>query len=104
MAYSVSQRRHEIGVRMALGASQASVVGLTLKRAFWLTAIGIVIGAVPAVGLAGVIRTVLFGVVSAQPAMYAGIVALLAVTTAVAGLVPARQASRVDPATALRRE
>jgi ABC-type antimicrobial peptide transport system permease subunit len=104
MAYSVSQRRHEFGVRMALGASQATVVGQTVRRACWLAAAGVVIGLVPAWLLTGVLRGVLFNVVPVRPALFAGTVLALVGVALVASLVPARQASRVDPAVALRAE
>ena len=104
MAYHVSQRRHEIGVRMALGASQAAVVRQTVRRAGWLALTGIVIGIVPAYLLTGVIRGVLFNVVAAKPEHFIGIVATLIAIALAASIVPARQASKVDPAVALRSE
>jgi putative ABC transport system permease protein len=104
MAYSVSQRRHEFGVRMALGASQAAVVGQTVRRACWLAGAGVIIGLVPAWLLTGVLRGVLFNVVPVRPVLFAGTVLALVGVALVASLVPARQASRVDPAVALRSE
>ena len=104
MAYHVSQRRHEIGVRMALGASQAAVVRQTVRRAGWLAVAGIVIGIVPAYLLTGVIRGVLFNVVAVKPEHFIGIVATLIAIALAASVVPARQASKVDPAVALRQE
>jgi putative ABC transport system permease protein len=104
MAYHVSQRRHEIGVRMALGASQGTVVRQTVRRAWWLASLGIVIGLVPAYLLTGVLRGVLFNVVSLQPGHFGAIVLGLVGIAIVASLIPARQASRVDPAVALRSE
>ena len=71
MAYHVSQRRHEIGVRMALGASQATVVRHTVRRAWWLACAGVVIGLVPAYLLTGVLSSVLFNVVSVRPGLFA---------------------------------
>ena len=104
MAYHVSQRRHEIGVRMALGASQGAVVRHTIRRAWWLASAGVVIGLVPAYLLTGVLRGVLFNVVSIQPdSSPPSCVALVGIAV-VASLIPARQAARVDPAVALRSE
>ncbi|HYN10179.1 MAG TPA: ABC transporter permease [Vicinamibacterales bacterium] len=104
MAYHVSQRRHEIGVRMALGASRATVIRQTIRRAWWLACVGVVIGLVPAWLLTGVLRGVLFNVVSVRPELFGAIVVALIGIAVVASLVPARQASRVDPAVALRSE
>ena len=104
MAYHVSQRRHEIGVRMALGASQGTVVRHTVRRAGWLASVGIVIGLVPAYLLTGVLRGILFNVVPVQPGQFGAIVLGLVGIAIVASLIPARQASRVDPAVALRSE
>jgi putative ABC transport system permease protein len=104
MAYHVSQRRHEFGVRMALGASQVAVVGQTVRRAWWLACAGVIIGLVPAWLLAGVLRGVLFNVVPLRPALFVATVFALVGIAVVASLVPARQASKVDPAVALRSE
>ena len=104
MAYHVSQRRHEFGVRMALGASQVAVVSQTVWRACWLGCAGVIIGLVPAWLLTGVLRGVLFNVVPIRPVLFAGTIVALVGITVVASLVPARQASKVDPAVALRSE
>jgi putative ABC transport system permease protein len=104
MAYHVSQRRHEIGVRMALGASQVTVIRHTIRRACWLACAGVVIGLVPAWLLTGVVRGVLFNVVAVRLELFGAIVVALIGIAVVASLVPARQASRVDPAVALRSE
>jgi ABC-type antimicrobial peptide transport system permease subunit len=102
MAYHVTQRRHEFGVRMALGATFTSVAGLTLRRAGLLAAIGIGIGLLPALLIANVVRSVMFGVVAATPALYVAVVAGILGIAFVASVAPARQAARVDPVTALR--
>jgi putative ABC transport system permease protein len=104
MAYHVSQRRHEFGVRMALGASQTAVVRQTVRRAWWLGCTGVIIGLVPAWLLTGVLRDVLFNVVPVRPVLFAGTIVALIGIAVVASLVPARQASKVDPAVALRTE
>ena len=102
MSYQVRQRRHEIGVRMALGASRRGVVRMTIRRASWLAGIGVAVGLVPAILLSGVIRNVMFGVVTPGPALYAVIVIAIVGIAMLASLIPARQASQVDPALALR--
>jgi putative ABC transport system permease protein len=104
MSYYVSQRRQEIGVRLALGASHASVVGLTVGAAGRLAAIGLVLGLALAIALARAMEGALFGTVTAEPSLFIAIAAMLAATALVASLVPARQAAAVDPALALRSE
>jgi len=101
MAYHVAQRRHEIGVRMALGASQITVIGQTVRRACWLAGAGVLIGLVPAWLVRGLLRNIFFNV-SAQPELYGAIVLALVAIAIVASIVPARQASKVDPAVTLR--
>jgi len=104
MSYQVSQRRHEFGVRMALGASRGGVVRLTIRRAWWLAVAGVGVGLVPAVLLSGVIRSVMFGVVAPGLPLYVGIVVTVVMIALAASIIPARQASRVDPVVALRAE
>jgi ABC-type antimicrobial peptide transport system permease subunit len=101
MAYHVAQRRHEIGVRMALGASQITVIGQTVRRACWLAGAGVLIGLVPAWLVRGLLRNIFFNV-SAQPELYGAIVLALVAIAIIASIVPARQASKVDPAVTLR--
>jgi putative ABC transport system permease protein len=103
-AFSVGQRRHEIGVRMALGATARDVVGLIAGRTFRLIGIGACVGSVVgwAIGLG--MRNVLFGVDAADPATYAGVLALVATCGAIATLVPAYRAIAIDPMTVLKRE
>ena len=104
MSYQVLQRRHEIGVRMALGASRGGVLRLTVKRASWLAFAGVGLGLVPAILLSGVIRNVMFGVVTPGVALYAVTVVAVVGIAMLASLIPARQAAHVDPALALRGE
>jgi macrolide transport system ATP-binding/permease protein len=104
VAYSVSQRTREIGVRMALGAQRGSVYGLILKEAGWLTALGIVIGLACSVAAATLIRGLLFGVHSWDVPTLAGVAAVLAVSALVASYIPARRAASVNPVEALRAE
>jgi len=102
MAHYVAQRRHEIGVRMALGATTRNVLELTVGQGLRLAGIGIVIGLGLSVALARVIESMLFGVVAIEPALFAAITTALTLVAILATLLPARHAVQVDPATALR--
>jgi putative ABC transport system permease protein len=104
MAYSVNQRTREIGVRMALGATTREVLGMTLRDAMSLAAIGIAVGLVLAFGLGKLLAANLFGVVQLDAVTFVGVAGVLASVAFVAGSVPARRAMRVDPVTALRAE
>ena len=102
MAYLVAQRTHEIGVRMALGASPASVLTLVLRQAGVMTLVGIAIGLAGAAGLSRFIAGLLFGVSATDPSVYAGVSIVLAVVALLASAIPSSRATRVDPITALR--
>ncbi len=104
IAYSVSQRTREIGVRIALGAERASVYRLILKEAGWLAALGIALGGVGAVGAATLARKMLFGVNSWDGETLVAVAAVLAIAAAAASFVPARRAASVNPVAALRSE
>jgi predicted permease len=103
-SYVVAQRRHEIGLRMALGASPSRVLREVLGQGMRLTAIGIVIGLTGAAAIASLLKSVLVGVSATDPAMLAGVALLLAFVAAIACYIPARKATRIDPALALRQE
>lgn len=104
LAYSVAQRRHEFGIRAALGASIDQLVNLVVLDGARLVAFGVVTGlAVSAVAVRWV-APLLFGVEPRDPAVYSAIIAGAAVATVAASLVPARRAARTDPMTALRAE
>jgi ABC-type antimicrobial peptide transport system permease subunit len=104
MAYSVSQRTREIGIRMALGAASDRVLRLVVGRALALTGIAIVLGAIGAGALARLLGTLLFGVGPADPATFAAAAVTLAVVGVLAAYVPARRAARIDPVRALAEE
>ncbi len=104
IAYTVTQRTQEIGVRMALGADPGAVVRLIAAEGIRLTAAGLVTGTVAAVIVSGAMRSLLFEVSPADPTTYAVVLAMFAATACVALIVPSRRALRVDPLIALRAE
>jgi macrolide transport system ATP-binding/permease protein len=104
IAYSVSQRTREIGVRMALGAQRSSVYQLIMKEAGWLVGAGIGAGLACSVGAATLIRGLLFGIRSWDAATLATVSAVLAISALLASFIPARRAAQVDPMVALRYE
>ena len=104
LAYSVSQRTREIGIRMALGAEKQNVLRLILSQGMVLTAIGIVAGLAGAFAVTRYLESMLFGLTALDPTTFVGVTALLIVTAATACYVPARRATKVDPIVALRYE
>ena len=101
-SYYVTQRTHEIGVRMALGAQIGDVLKLILRRAMLLAAIGIGIGVAGAVAMTRYMTTLLFGVKPIDVVTFIGVAVVLGIVVLVACLVPARRAAKIDPLQALR--
>jgi len=104
LAYLVARRTNEIGVRIALGARPGQVERLVVGNALRLAGIGLVLGLVGAIACARVLRGLLYGVAPWDPMAYLLAVLVLAATALVAAWIPARRASRIDPALALRLE
>ncbi len=102
MAYSVSRRRAEIGIRMALGAAPAGVVWIVLRRVAVLVAIGVLFGAAASLWLSRFVAPLLFGLAPRDPMTLAGAIVVLAAVGTLAGWLPARRAARIDPARVLR--
>ncbi len=104
MAYAVSQRNSEIGVRMAMGALPGQVQGMIVAQGLRLTAIGVGLGIVGAVFVARAMQSLLFETLPLDPIIYLAIAALLAAIAALACWVPGRRAATVDPLIALRNQ
>ena len=104
LSYMVTERRREIGIRMALGADRASVLRMVLSQGVLLTAVGIAGGLAVALAAHRVLGSLLFGVRASDPTTMAAVVALIGVTALVACYLPARLATRVDPMIVLREE
>jgi len=102
VAFMVTTRTHEIGVRMALGAGRRSVMRLVMRRGLSLAGAGVVVGVVLAWGLASQIQDLLFGVSAEDPVIYLGAGIILLISAVLACLVPGQRATRVDPMKALR--
>ena len=104
MAYTVSRRTREIGIRMALGARRQTVLWMVLRETLVLIAIGFAAGVPAAIAGSFLLRSLLFGVGAGDPVALAGAMIVLAAIAALAGFIPARRAARVDPMIALRYE
>ena len=102
MAYSVNQRKHEIGVRMALGAQKSDVLRLVVGQGMTLTLIGVIAGMAGALVLTRLIANLLFGIGAGDPITFIGISLLLVTVALLACYLPARRAARIDPLEALR--
>ena len=104
IAYSVSQRTREIGVRMALGAQRRGVSALIVREAATLTAAGIGIGLLAAVASTPLLENLLFGIAGWDPATLGAVAVVLGASSLLASYLPARRAAGVDPVEALRAE
>jgi putative ABC transport system permease protein len=104
MALAVGQRRHEIGVRMAIGARPAEILRMILGQGMVLALMGVALGLIGALWLTRLLQQLLFEVAPTDPLTYVGVALVLGLCALVACYVPARRASRVDPIIALRVE
>ena len=103
-SYTVARRTSEIGIRVALGAPETTVIGQIVRQGMSPAVLGIVLGAAGAFGLSRFMSSMLFGIEATDPATYAGFGLLLALAALASCYMPARRATRVDPVTALREE
>ena len=102
MAYAVSQRTRELGIRLALGATVSEVRGMVFRQGIWMTLTGIGLGILISAALANLVNNLLFGVSATDPVTFVVIPIVLLAVAALAIYIPARRASRVDPVVALR--
>lgn len=102
MSQAVSERFREFGIRMALGAQRRAVVGLIVRDALGIVALGVPLGVLGALGVTRLLGSLLFGVVPHDPATYATVLAGLVALVLIASLMPARRATRANPVDTLR--
>jgi ABC-type antimicrobial peptide transport system permease subunit len=104
ISYAVSQRKREIGIRLALGAQPSELKKMFLRYGLTLAGAGVAIGLVAAVGLMSLMKSLLFGISPLDPITYVAVPAILVVAAVLASYLPARRASAVDPVEALKAE
>lgn len=104
MLFSVRRRRREIGIRVALGATQADTVAMIVRHGMTLTAMGIVLGMAGALALSHTLKGLVFGITTYDPSTYAAVCLILGMVAFVACYVPAWRAALADPMAVLRRE
>jgi len=104
MAYAVTRRTSEFGIRMALGASSGNIQGIVLKQGLMVAMTGVTVGIAGALALTRILRSLLFGLSATDPVTFTGVAALLIFAALVACYIPARRATKVDPMVALRYE
>jgi putative ABC transport system permease protein len=104
ISYSVNQRTHEIGIRLALGAGRGDVAQLILRRSLGLTLLGAGLGLAGAFAVTRALSSVLYGVSATDPLTFAGVPLLLLLVATCACIIPVRRAVRVDPTVALKYE
>jgi putative ABC transport system permease protein len=104
ISYSVAQRSHEFGIRMALGAAKSDILSLVVAQGFRLAMAGIVVGMAGALALTRVLKSLLFGITPTDPSTFGAVALLLVGVTLLASYIPARRATQVDPMVALRYE
>jgi ABC-type antimicrobial peptide transport system permease subunit len=102
LAYLVAQRGHEVGVRMALGATRRDVVTMVVRQGLSMTVIGVAAGLGAAVAVSGVLQSLLFGVSATAPGTYVGVAVAMALVAMAATALPAHRAASIDPVTPLR--
>jgi putative ABC transport system permease protein len=104
MSYSVTRRTHEIGIRMALGAQPRDVIGIFFRQGVKLSVTGVVIGTAGAFTLTRLMRSLLYQVSPTDPLIFLGVAVFIGALVLLAGYIPARNATGVDPTVALRKE
>jgi putative ABC transport system permease protein len=104
LAYDVSLRTREIGIRSAIGASRTQIIGMVMRQGLWRTAVGLGLGLAGAVLLSRFMASMLFGLTATDPWAYVSVSLLLAAVASLASYLPARRAAMIDPIQALRIE